>query len=133
MQFVYQIMADGILLLHVLFAVFVVAGQVLIVLGAYRGWLWIRNRSFRVSHLCAIAIVVVQSWVSVICPLTILEGRLRVQAGQQPYEGTFIQFWLQRLLYYEAPMWVFITVYTLFCLIVALTWFRFPPQKKTHI
>ena len=130
MQLAYQVLADGILLLHALFAVFVVAGQVLIVVGACRGWQWIRNRWFRTFHLCAIAVVVLQSWASVICPLTILEGRLRVQASQETYEGTFVQFWLQRLLYYEAPMWVFIVVYTLFGLVVVFTWFRFPPSKK---
>ena len=132
MAHVYQIMADGILLLHALFAVFIVAGQVLIVAGAFRGWSWIRNRWFRVAHLCAIVIVILQSWVGVICPLTILEGRLRAQAGQETYEGTFMQFWLERFLYYEAPMWVFVTVYTLFGLIVLLTWLRFPPRRKPH-
>ncbi len=129
----YQILADAILLVHLLFAVFVVFGQVLILLGAYQGWLWIRNRRFRIFHLCAIAVVVLQSWFSVICPLTILEGRLRAQAGQEHYVGTFMQFWLKRLLYYEAPGWVFITVYTLFGLLVVFTWFRFPPQKKSRI
>jgi len=131
MQLACQIMADAILLLHALFAVFVVAGQVLILLGAYQGWLWIRNRRFRLFHLCAIAIVVLQSWASVICPLTILEGRLRAQAGQQPYEGTFMQFWIARLLYYEAPAWIFIMVYTLFGCLVVFAWFRYPPQKKS--
>ena len=60
MEHVYQIMADGVLLLHVLFVVFVLAGQLLIVLGAYQGWPWIRNLRFRIFHLGAIAIVVTQ-------------------------------------------------------------------------
>ena len=76
MEHVYQIMADGVLLLHVLFVVFVLTGQLLIVLGAYRGWFWIRNWWFRIFHLSAIAIVVAQSWVSLICPLTTLEKKL---------------------------------------------------------
>jgi hypothetical protein len=130
MQFAYQIMADVILLLHVLFALFVVGGQLLIVLGAYQGWFWIRNWWFRISHLCAIAIVVLQSWVSLICPLTIIEMRLRAQVGQEHYEGTFMQFWLQRFLYYEAPAWIFITVYTLFGVLVVFTLFCFQPKKK---
>jgi hypothetical protein len=133
MEHVYQIMADGVLLLHVLFVVFVLTGQLLIVLGAYRGWFWIRNWCFRIYHLGAIAIVVAQSWVSLICPLTTLEMRLRAQAGQEQYEGSFIQFWLERLLYYEAPVWVFITAYTVFGLFVVITWFCFPPQKTSGI
>ena len=132
MEHVYQIMADGVLLLHVLFVVFVLTGQLLIVLGAYQGWAWIRNRWFRIFHLGAIVIVVTQSWVSLICPLTVLEMRLRVLAGQGQYEGSFIQFWLERLLYYEAPAWVFISVYTVFGLFVVMTWFWFPPHKKSE-
>ena len=133
MKHVYQILADGMLLLHVLFVVFVVAGQLVIVVGGYRGWSWIRNWWFRVFHLGAIAIVVVQSWIGLICPLTTLEMRLREQAGQGHYEGSFIQFWLERLLYYEAPAWVFIAVYTVFGLFVVMTWVRFPPQKTSSI
>ena len=133
MEHFYQIMADGVLLLHVLFVVFVLTGQLLIVLGAYRGWSWIRNWWFRIFHLGAIAIVVTRSWVSLICPLTTLEMRLRAQAGQEQYEGSFIQFWLERLLYYEAPAWVFIVTYTVFSLFVVITWFCFPPQKTSGI
>jgi hypothetical protein len=133
MGHVYQILADGILLLHVLFVVFVFVGQLLIVVGAYQGWAWIRNRWFRICHLGTIAIVVTQSWFSLICPLTILETRLRAQAGQEQYEGSFIQYWLERLLYYEAPAWVFIAVYTVFGLFVVITWFCFPPKKTPGI
>jgi len=133
MEHAYQIMADGVLLLHVLFVVFVLAGQLLIVLGAYQGWSWIRNWWFRIFHLGAIAIVVTQSWFSLICPLTTLEMRLRAQAGQEQYEGSFIQFWLERFLYYEAPAWLFIAVYTVFGLFVVITWFRFPPKKTSGI
>jgi hypothetical protein len=133
MENIYQILADGILFLHVLFVVFVLAGQLLIVLGAYQGWSWIRNWWFRIFHLGAIGIVVTQSWVSLICPLTTLEMRLRVQAGQEQYEGSFIQFWLERLLYYEAPAWVFIAGYTVFGLFVVITWFCFPPKKTSGI
>ena len=133
MENIYQILADGVLLLHVLFVGFVLAGQLLIVLGAYRGWVWIRNRGFRIFHLGAIAIVVTQSWISLICPLTVLEMRLMALAGQEQYEGSFIQFWLERLLYYEAPAWVFIVTYTVFSLFVVITWFCFPPQKTSDI
>lgn len=133
MKHVYQIMADGMLLLHVLFVVFIVVGQLSIVVGGCWRWSWVRNWWFRVLHLGAIAIVVAQSWIGLICPLTSLEMRLREQAGQEQYEGSFIQFWLERLLYYEAPAWVFIAIYTLFGLIVVITWLRIPPQKTSSI
>jgi hypothetical protein len=131
MKPMYQILADGMLFLHVLFVVFVLAGQFLIVTGGCLGWAWIRNWWFRICHLGAIAMVVVQSWLGLICPLTLLEMRLREHAGQEPYEGSFIQFWLERLLYHEAPAWVFIAAYTVFGLLVVITWFRLPPHKTT--
>jgi hypothetical protein len=80
-------------------------------------------------HLAGIAFVVIQSWAGLFCPLTTLEMWLRGQAGGAQYEGSFIQYWLGRFLYYDAPAWVFVVVYTVFGLLVIITWARFPPQK----
>jgi len=65
--------ADAILLLHVLFVAFVVTGLVLILIGKVRAWFWVRNPWFRLAHLIAIGVVIVQSWVEAVCPLTTLE------------------------------------------------------------
>ena len=62
--------ADAILTLHALFVAFVVLGLCCILVGGYRGWSWVRDRWFRLAHLAAIGVVVLQSWVGVICPLT---------------------------------------------------------------
>lgn len=114
--------ADVTLLLHVLFVAFVVVGLVLIVVGKYRAWSWVRNRGFRFLHLLAICTVVVQAWLGVVCPLTTLEMWLRGKAGDAVYSGSFIAHWLENLLYYQAPAWVFIACYTLFGLLVVYTW-----------
>jgi len=126
----YQVLADWVLLIHILFVCFVVGGILLILVGGIRQWSWVRNWWFRVVHLCCILIVVAQSWLGLVCPLTILEMKLRLQAGNELYEGSFIQFWLERILYYEAPAWVFVLVYTLFGSLVLVTWLRFPPRRK---
>ena len=99
--------ADGLLLSHVLFVAFVVLGLALILVGKPLGWAWIRNPWFRVAHVAAIGIVVLQSWVGVICPLTTWEMALRERAGSAVYSGSFISHWLEALLYYQAPAWVF--------------------------
>lgn len=129
MDNLYQTLADAVLLLHTSFVVFVVAALALIIVGGYRQWRWVRNWWFRVVHLGGIAIVVAQSWAGLLCPLTTLEMWLRGQAGGVQYEGSFIQYWLERVLYYEAPDWVFVVAYTVFGLLVILTWLRFPPKK----
>ncbi len=127
----YQWLADGVLFLHVAVVAFVVLGLVLILIGGVRRWRWVRNRWFRFGHLGAILVVVAQAWLGVICPLTTLEMWLREQAGGEGvYTGSFIQHWLQALLYYEAPGWVFVLAYTLFAAVVIVAWWRLPPSRR---
>ena len=123
------IAADAVLLAHVLFVLFVVAGLVLIYAGRWRGWSWVRGRGFRLVHLAAIGVVVAQSWFGLRCPLTSLEGALRLRAGEATYAGTFLSHWLETLLYYRAPDWVFVVAYTLFGAAVLASWFVVPPHR----
>lgn len=124
----YQILADTVLTIHVLVVVFVVLGLVLVLVGNRLGWHWVNNAWFRMAHLGAIAVVVAEAWLGVVCPLTTLEMWLRSKAGVDAYGGSFIEYWLQQILYYDAPAWVFVSVYTLFGLLVAATWWRHPPR-----
>ena len=61
-------------------------------------------------------------------PLTILESWLRARAGQPAYGVSFVVHWVQQILFYEAPMWVFTIVYTAFALAVVWAWRRYPPR-----
>jgi len=126
----YQLFADAVLALHFTLVAFVVSGLVLILVGNLRGWRWVNGWWFRIAHLAAIGVVVAQAWLGATCPLTTLEMWLRAQAGLGTYRESFIAHWLQRLIYYEAPLWVFTWVYTLFGLLVAATWWRFPPKRQ---
>lgn len=122
------LLADSILVVHVLFVCFVVFGLVAVYLGYVLNWLWVRNLRFRLLHLAAISLVVLQSWLGVICPLTMWEMALRKQAGAETYAGSFIQHWLHQLLYYTAPEWVFIVLYSVFGLLVLVSWFLVRPK-----
>lgn len=128
--FMYLLAADVLLFGHVLFVTFVVLGLVLILIGGVLGWEWVRNRIFRIAHLAAIAIVMLQSWIGVICPLTIWEMALRERAGGNTYAGSFISHWLEALLYYRAPAWVFTVAYTAFAALVIASWFWVRPRRK---
>ena len=127
------LVADLILLVHVLFVIFVVFGLVIIFVGHALTWSWVRNPWFRLIHLIAIAVVVVQSWFHIICPLTIIEMDLRTRAGDTAYSGSFISHWLELLLYYQAPSWVFVACYTTFGLIVVAAWFWVRPHHFTKL
>jgi len=112
------LLADLILVIHILFVLYAVVGFLFIVCGRFAGWSWIYNGVFRILHLLAICFVVMQAWFGRLCPLTIWENALRSRAGQGAYEESFIQYWLQRLLYYDAEPWVFGAIYMVFGVLV---------------
>jgi uncharacterized protein DUF2784 len=123
-----EYLADIILLLHAGFIAFVVFGLLLILLGGVLHWRWVRNRWFRGAHFTAIALVVLQAWFGIVCPLTTLESHLRRQAGQPVYELGFIADHVRRLIFFEAPGWVFSLCYTAFGLLVLAGLWLVPPK-----
>jgi hypothetical protein len=126
-------LADLVLITHVAFVAFVVIGLPLIVVGGFLGWRWIRNPWFRVAHLGGIGLVVIQSWLGIVCPLTTWERALRETAGDATYHGSFIAHWLQRLIFFQAPIWVFAVGYTLFGLAVVGSWLLFRPRGFSSV
>jgi hypothetical protein len=56
--------------------------------------------------------------------LTTWENLLRERAGSAAYSESFIQHWLHRLLFFEAPFWVFTTIYLAFALVLLSLWLR---------
>ena len=131
-ELLYPLLADAVLTLHVAVVAFVVGGLVLVLAGNLRGWRWVNTLWFRLVHLAAIGVVVAETWLGLLCPLTTLEMWLREQAGVAGYGGGFVEHWLQRVLYYEAPWWVFAVGYSLFGLLVVAAWIRFPPESHRH-
>lgn len=124
----YALAADALLVIHILVVIFIVFGLLLIFAGKLLRWQWVRNRWFRLLHLLAIGVVVLQSWFGLICPLTVWEMDLRAKAGELVYEGSFITHMLSELLYYHAPPWVFVVCYTGFGGLVVVSWFWVRPR-----
>jgi hypothetical protein len=123
-------LADLVLVTHAAYVLFVVGGQTLIIVGWIRGWEWTRCRVFRLLHLAAIGLVMLETWLGINCPLTTLENFLRLQAGAVAYEHSFIAHWLRWMIFYAAPEWIFALIYTVFTTLVILTWLAYPPQRK---
>lgn len=99
----YSLLADTILVLHFAFVVFVVFGFLLILIGLLARWSWIHNLYFRIAHLAAIGIVVLQAWF-----------------GQSDNTETFVEHWLHEVLFYQAEPWVSTTIYSCFGALVVL-------------
>ncbi|MEO6624257.1 MAG: DUF2784 domain-containing protein [Burkholderiaceae bacterium] len=128
----YRALADGVLMVHLGIVVFVVGGLPLVVVGNWLRWNRVNELWFRLLHLAAIAVVAAQAWFGLICPLTTLEMWLRHKGQSSTYQGSFVEHWLQRLLYYEAPGWAFALAYTVFGLLVAAAWVRYPPGRRAN-
>lgn len=128
LQPLYPLLANLVLALHLAIVLFVIGGLLWVLVAAPRGWPLARAWGFRLAHLVAIAVVAGQAWLGQVCPLTTLEMWLRAQARSATYTGGFIEHWLSRLLYYDAPAWVFTAGYTVFGLLVLAAWWRYPPR-----
>lgn len=119
--------ADAILVLHFAFVLFVVGGLALIWIGHAEAWPWVRNFRFRMAHLAAIFFVAGEALLGVVCPLTLWEDALRGNATDK----SFIARWVHQMMFYNAPEWVFTALYLAFAAVVAATFWRIPPQRKT--
>jgi uncharacterized protein DUF2784 len=119
-------LADAILVVHALFVLFVTGGLVATWIGIAAGARFARNHWFRGVHLAAIAFVVAESLLGYACPLTVWEDALR--GGLQP--GSFVGRWMQRLLYYQAPEWLFTLAYGLWTAATLLTLWLAPPRRR---
>lgn len=125
---IYRHIANALLIFHTLFIAFVVFGLIVILIGKYSNWRWVRNSWFRCLHLAAIATVMVQSWLDIACPLTVWENHFREKAGDPVYPTSFIEHWLHRLIFFQAESWVFTLCYTLFGGLVLAAWLYIPPD-----
>jgi Protein of Unknown function (DUF2784) len=127
---IWLVLADSVLVVHFLYVLFVIGGQMLVLGGWAFGWAWTRQLTFRLCHLVAIGFVVIESLLDIHCPLTVLENILRKQANITGYETSFLGYWLARFIFYSAPGWIFTMIYTSFAALVLLTWLAYPPQRK---
>lgn len=85
----YKLAADAVVVLHLAFVVFVVAGGLLV----FR-WRWTA-----ILHLPAVTWAVLLEFYGWLCPLTPLELTLREAGGETGYQGGFIEHYLLPILY----------------------------------
>ena len=123
--------ADLVTLIHAAYVAVVVLGFVAILIGWAAGWDWVRNRYFRIVHVAMILLVCCEALVGTTCPLTIWENMLRVKGGESSYSRDFVGYWLDSLIFYQAPPWVFTTAYLTFGAVVILTFWLVPIERPS--
>jgi hypothetical protein len=122
------LLADLLLVLHFGIVLFIAGGLVLVWVGAWRGWPWIRNPVFRYLHLAAIGFVALEALLGYACPLTLWEDALRGGGNASSFVGR----WVHRMLYYDAPVWMFSVLYAAWAAASALTLYLVPARRKAR-
>lgn len=129
---IYSHLADLVLIVHLLFVAFVVLGFMVIWIGYFAGWQFVCAVRFRLAHLLAMAFVLAESVFGITCPLTAWESELRLRTGEDPYQDSFIQHWVGRLLFYECSERTFTVLYAAFFALMVMTFWMVPPRWSRH-
>ena len=121
-----MVLAETILAAHIAIILFNVFGLIAVPLGAIRGWRFVRVRWWRVLHLVLLAAVAVQAVAGRACILTFWQAALAGRAGSPP---PLIMGWVNRVIYWPLPIWVFAALYLLVLgYALALLWLV-PPAR----
>jgi hypothetical protein len=104
-----RVAAEGVLLLHVLWCVWVLLG-----------WTVTRGRRvLRMLHITSLAYaIVIQLLPWPPCPLTVAETQLEARAGIKPAHGPFLVQVLDAIVYPDLPEWLVVGVAVVVCVAI---------------
>jgi hypothetical protein len=119
-------LADGVLALHVGIILFNVFGMIVIPLGAWFGWRFVRIAWWRLVHVLALAVVAAQAAAGRVCVLTQLQDDL---LGLHGSARPLIMRWADRLIFWPLPLWFFTGLYVLVWFYVIALWWWVPPYS----
>jgi hypothetical protein len=111
----YRLAADAVVILHLAFVIFVVAGGLLVCKWRWIAWL----------HVPAVVWAVLLEFNGWLCPLTPLEIEMRAAGGQAGYAGGFIEHYILPVLYpaaLDAKLQLAIGVFVIVMNIVVYGW-----------
>lgn len=108
----YRILADIVVLIHLLWILF-------LIFGSFWGVRSKPVKTFHISGLAFACIIQIFDWY---CPLTYLEIWLRAQQDpSQTYRGSFIITYVEKIVYIELPPALIIVLTILLCMFTS--WF----------
>ena len=114
-----SLLAETVLFAHLVVIAFNALGLVVIPVGAWLGWRIVRIAWLRLLHLGSLAVVAGQALAGRACFLTIWQNRLTGGASSLP---PLVMRWIDGLIYWNLPLWVFAGLYTaVFLYVLALS------------
>ncbi|MCB9916036.1 MAG: DUF2784 domain-containing protein [Planctomycetes bacterium] len=123
-------LADVIVVVHFAIVLYVLLGQLAILLGGWRGWRWVRRPLFRLSHVGLIVFVAGEAVCGSACPLTVWENELRALGGAPIEQSSFVAYWAHELLFLDAAPEAFTVAYVLFAALVVGSFWLVPLRRR---
>lgn len=123
-----MVLADVVLLVHLAVILFNVFGLIAIPLGAWCEWRFVRVFWWRALHVALLVAVAIQAVLARVCFLTIWQSDLLRRAGVNASDAPLIQRWVNRLIYWPLPLWVFAVLYVAALALAIVLWWKVPPK-----
>ena len=120
--------SEIILLLHLLIFLFITLSFILIPIGYFQKWEWVKNKYYRSIHLILMGIISIETILGFMCPLTILENYFRddIKVDNKLTEIA------HQILYWDLPNYQFIILYILSFSYLIFLWFFFKPNLNKN-
>jgi hypothetical protein len=120
-------LAELILAVHVGIILFNIFGMVVVPLGAWRGWRFVRVGWWRALHLLAMLTVAAQALLGRACFLTLWQAGLESDTNApQPMIYAFVN----RLIFWQLPLWVFTVAYVVLLVYTLALWGLVRPRWR---
>lgn len=118
------ILAELVLAFHLGVILFNLFGMIVIPIGGWLGWRFVRIRWWRVLHVAVLAIVALQAFFGRACFLTLWQQALGGYESGTP----LIMGIVDRLIFWPLPMAFFAALYVVVFLYVVLLLWLVPPR-----
>ena len=118
--------SEIVLLFHFCIFLFMILSFFLIPLGYYKKWKWVKNKYYRLIHLVLMGIILIETILGFMCPLTMLENFLR---NNIEINNKITQI-IHQIMYWDLSTYQFIILYLLSLLYLIFLWFFFKPDFK---
>ena len=120
------IFSEIVLLFHFFIFLFMVSSFFFIPFGYYKNWKWVKNKNYRLIHLFLMGIILIETILGFMCPLTILENFLRAEIK---VNNKFTEI-IHQIMYWNFSNYQFIILYLLSFLYLIFLWFFFKPNLE---
>ncbi len=123
-------LALAVLAIHVAVIAFNIAGLIVIPLGGWRRWRFVRVFWWRALHLGLLAVVALQALFGRACFLTLWQAELQAGSGAGSASQPLIARWVESVVFWHLPIWFFAGLYGAVWLYALALWLLVPPARR---